>query len=234
MKSASQMLIVFAIAATIMIPFSSCTKDESNHAPEITYFNMDPSTVTANGISMVRVRATDSDKDAITYSYAVSGGSESHDGLASYWTAPSEPGSYTVTATVTDEHGLTDIQEGTLVVTEASTQICGMAKFAEGTSGNLNLSGTKVFLKDYITGALIKTTTLSGGGLSAVFNITGLSAGKYQLLVWNDIDNSGDESLGDYFGWYGSGPLLGPDIWPIDLVEGQSFSCDITVYHAAK
>jgi hypothetical protein len=223
---------VFGLSMTFLL--SSCDKDSENQTPTITSFLVKPLTVNANGVVYVHVYANDADFDVLNYNYSVTGGSVQKDGAVAIWTVPSAPGNYTVKVSVDDGNGGEAGKEVSLTVLDPVTQISGVAKFSDVSAGNLDLSGSKVTLGDFTTGAVVKTTTLQGSGQRAVFNIPDVPLGNYRLIIWKDNDNSGNESMGDYFGWYGSGPLYGPDFHEIQPVAGQTFSCNITIYLGVK
>ena len=218
------------LAAMCMTLFIlSCSKDK-NSPPAIMGVTLFPSSVHANGMVLVSVLASDPDWDKVTYSYTVSGGTAENDISAAYWTVPSTPGTYTVTVTCTDSKGASSTREATLNVLEPVTQISGIAEFAKGTSGSHDLADSKVNVQNFTTGSFVASTTLVGLGFRAVFNVPDVPAGSYKLSVWKDNDKDGTGSIGDYMGWYGTGPLMGPEFHQIPLPAGGTFTCRITMY----
>lgn len=225
-------LILFPIAllavACIAFLFASCGKDDPNGAPEISSVNIEPSTVNAGGYVKISVNATDPENELITYTYSATGGDVEADGSAGYWKVPATAGTYTVNAEAKDEHGETTTKSATITVLEAVTQVSGVAKLEAGVSGNLD--GIPAVLQTTF-GGLVKKITASGSGKSVVFNITGFDPGTYHLVLWKDTDSSGDTNPGDYVGWHGTGGELSPDLDDLQVLSGQTFYCNITVYH---
>lgn len=220
--------IALLAAACIAILFASCGKDDTNGTPEISSVNIEPSTVNAGGYVKITVNATDPENELITYAFTPTGGDVEADGSAGYWKVPATAGTYTVNAEAKDEHGGTTTKSATITVLEAVTQVSGVAKLVSGVTGNLE--GIPAVLQTTF-GGLVKKITASGSGKSVVFNITGFDPGTYHLVLWKDTDNSGDANPGDYVGWHGTGGELSPDLDPIQVLSGQTFTCSITVYH---
>jgi len=210
------------------ILYASCGKDDQNGAPEISSVKIEPATVNAGGYVKVSVNATDPENELITYTYSATGGDVEADGSAGYWKVPGSAGTYTVNTEAKDEHGETTTKTATVTVLEPVTQVSGVAKLESGVTGNLD--GIPAVLQT-IYGGLVKKVTTSGSGKSVVFNITGIDPGTYHLILWKDTDNSGGATPGDYVGWHGTGGELSPDLDDFQVLSGQTFSCNITVYH---
>lgn len=219
-------LRVTAIAAICAFAFMTACTDE-NSSPAINSVKISPDGVHAGGYVKVSVTADDPDNDLITYKYEVSGGSITEDGSYAYWKLPSTAGSATITVTTTDDNGNKDSETKTVTVLDPVTQVSGYAKLATGETGSLD--GVKVYL--HPTGAAVKIMETTGSGNGIVFNVTGIEAGEYWLNIYKDTDNSGAESVGDYFGWYGTGGVWSPDIDYFNVAAGETFSCSITMYH---
>jgi hypothetical protein len=92
-----------------------------NHPPSITGITSDPSgSVPAGSVVQISVIATDPENDPLTYKYDVTGGTISGVGAVVSWNAPTEPGTYTIIATVND--GEFDSLPHELVLMVASNQ----------------------------------------------------------------------------------------------------------------
>jgi major membrane immunogen (membrane-anchored lipoprotein) len=222
-----KLFLLFGMLCTAIL-FSSCGKDDSNLAPEISSVKIEPAEVNAGGYVKISVNATDPENELITYSFSVTGGEVDEEGSAGYWKTPSSAGTYTVTVEAKDEKGEISTKTATITVLEPVTQVSGYASLESGASGNME--GAIAYLQT-TSGSFVKKVTSAGSGRSVVFNITGIDPGSYHLILWKDTDNSGDSNAGDYFGWYGSGGVLGPDFHTFEVATAQTFTCNLTVYH---
>lgn len=92
-----------------------------NSAPVITSLIASPSTVSPGGTVSLSAAAVDADGDTLSYEWSASAGTFSSASSASTtWTAPSQPGSYPLTLTVTDSRGATATAQATLNVRAAT------------------------------------------------------------------------------------------------------------------
>ncbi len=89
-----------------------------NGRPQILSFEISPSTTTIGSVCSVRVQAVDPDEDVLSYEISADGGSISGEGPEWEWTAPDEPGYYTLTVVVTDPSGSSDTSRSSVQVEE--------------------------------------------------------------------------------------------------------------------
>ncbi len=90
----------------------------ANGRPQILSFEIKPSTATIGSVCSVKVQAVDPDEDLLSYEISSDGGSISGEGPEWEWTAPDEPGYYTLTAVVSDPYGLSDTSRSSVEVEE--------------------------------------------------------------------------------------------------------------------
>jgi hypothetical protein len=76
-----------------------------NQAPIIDSFTASEEFVDPSGTVHLSTVARDLDNDSLTYGWTASGGNFSGEGPDATWTAPSTPGSYAITVTVSDSKG---------------------------------------------------------------------------------------------------------------------------------
>lgn len=224
------MLVLSVLAIAFALFSTSCSKDEEeNNNPAISAVTVTPNSVAANGIVTVAVTANDSDGDALTYAYIVSGGAVQGNGANAIWTAPGQAGSYSVSVTVTDGKGGTASSNGTLTVLAAVTQITGTASFQAGSSGDLSNSKISIYtsLTAWNNNSPIKFGVVTGSGANVSFTLTDVNPGNYYLDVWKDNDNSGGWSSGDFVGWYGIGGMGSPNLTEFQISEGETFNCSV-------
>ena len=133
MKKIINLVLLFSV--TIILALMGCKKSNSgstepqNNAPLISSLTVSPGTVAANGLTMIKVSATDEDGDEMTYTFDPDDGEISGTGTTVYWMAPDTEGNYSITVTVSDGQGGEVTATGNLVVTQAVTQITGIVKF---------------------------------------------------------------------------------------------------------
>lgn len=184
------------------------------------------------------VMATDADGDALTYTYLPTGGAITGTGQTVSWTAPSAGGAYSVAVTVSDGKGGQATGTGSLTVQQASSNaaITGTASFPAGVSGDLSNAKVSIYTtwENWNFNQPIKFVGAQGAGASVTFNMTEVLPGNYYLDIWKDIDNSGTWTSGDFVGWYGSGGLGSPALTEFQVVSGQTFSVNISMYIIAK
>ena len=111
---ASSLIFAFVLLSTLVWTIVGCS---GNSPPQITELSAQPTTVARGEVSASRCTAADPDGDVITYSWTCTGGSISGTGSTVTWTAPSTPGIYTVTVTVSDGKGGTATSNVSITVT---------------------------------------------------------------------------------------------------------------------
>ncbi len=99
---------------------ASAARDHTgaNGRPQILSFEIRPSTTTIGSICSVRVQAVDPDEDLLSYEISADGGSITGDGPEWEWSAPDEPGYYTLTVVVSDPSGSSDTSRSSVQVEE--------------------------------------------------------------------------------------------------------------------
>jgi len=103
MKKLTYLMIGFL---ALSMASSGCSKKEdSNQNPEVSSVQVNPSSVTVNGMASISVSASDANGDELSYDYFVSGGSISGSGSSVSWNAPANGGVFTVEVTVSDGKG---------------------------------------------------------------------------------------------------------------------------------
>ncbi|MBU3927587.1 MAG: PKD domain-containing protein [Bacteroidetes bacterium] len=103
MKKLTYLMIGFL---ALLMASSGCSKKEdSNQNPEVSSVQVNPSSVTVNGMASISVSASDANGDELSYDYFVSGGSISGSGSSVSWNAPANGGVFTVEVTVSDGKG---------------------------------------------------------------------------------------------------------------------------------
>ncbi len=229
-------VLLGVVLLSLMVVVSACKKDEENNSPTISSVTVTPASVAANGVAAVAVVAADQDGDALTYAYTVSGGAITGSGAAATWTAPAQAGAYSVTVTVTDGNGGTASGNGSLTVTEPVTQVVGTASFPAGSSGDLSNSKVSLYTSydNWVNNQPIKFGVVTGSGASVSFTMLDVIPGNYYLDVWKDNDNDGFWTIGDFIGWYGSGGLGSPNLTEFQIAEGETFSCNVSMYIGKK
>ncbi len=90
-----------------------------NHAPSVTTVTATPSTIAPRGSVQLSASATDADGDALRYAWIVPAGETGCSPTSTEtWTAPSQPGTYTLEVLVGDGHVLS---RGSVTVTVSGT-----------------------------------------------------------------------------------------------------------------
>ncbi len=89
-----------------------------NSSPIIADLQADAQLVQPLGKANITCTANDPDGDELTYRWTTSGGTIDSTGAAVTWTAPADPGSYMITAVVSDGKGGVASQETTVTVPE--------------------------------------------------------------------------------------------------------------------
>ncbi len=210
----------------------SCNEDEpDNKIPVIQSIQVNPSSVSANGVVNISVIAGDPDGDFLTYSYVVTGGAISGSGPNVSWIAPSIPGAQSVTVTVSDGKGGTATGNGALTVEQSITQITGTASFLPGTAGDLNNAVVSMYTsrQNWLNNQPIKTYRITSVGAVANFALSNISPGNYYVDVWKDRDFNGFWSAGDFAGIYGNITLGADGLGEIQVGQGQTVNININM-----
>jgi chitinase len=95
----SKWLAVVVMVTVITLLFGGCF----NSSPVISSLNLNiAGELTAGEVYTVSCVAVDADEDELSYSWTADAGSFSGEGATVQWTAPDEPGSYTISVEVSD------------------------------------------------------------------------------------------------------------------------------------
>jgi len=115
---------------------------------------------------------------------------------------------------------------------EDPTKVVGTASFPAGTAGDLSNAKVSLYLTmdDWYNNAPVLFTTAVGSGASITYEFKDLNPGNYYLDVWKDNDFDGYWSVGDYIGWYGSGGLGSPTLTPLQVVDQETFTANVSMY----
>ena len=110
----NKIILTTFILSVIALVFSGCggggTTPPINHSPTITSLTANPqSPIEINQSTVITCSASDPDGDPLTYTWSKTGGTITGTGSAITWTAPSTPGTCTITCIVSDGE-LTDEQ----------------------------------------------------------------------------------------------------------------------------
>ncbi|PKP32712.1 MAG: hypothetical protein CVT99_03325 [Bacteroidetes bacterium HGW-Bacteroidetes-16] len=97
--------LMIGLLALLMASSGCSKKEDSNQNPEVSSVQVNPSSVTVNGMASISVSANDANGDELSYDYFVSGGSISGSGSSVSWNAPANGGVFTVEVTVSDGKG---------------------------------------------------------------------------------------------------------------------------------
>lgn len=91
------------VLATCIILSGGCA--QPNNHPVISELEAESARVALSGVCEIGCVAVDADGDDLTYTWSADGGTFSGEGPAITWLAPSVPGAYNITVTVTDGKG---------------------------------------------------------------------------------------------------------------------------------
>jgi uncharacterized protein (DUF2141 family) len=223
------LLYVF-LFPVIAVFFTTCEKDEkTNSQPIIQSVTVSPNTINAGGMVNITVVAADSDKDSLSYTYVVTGGSISGTGPSVSWTAPSAEGAHSVNVTVRDGKGGEATQNASLTVLKPVTQVTGTASFVAGVSGDLSNAKVSLYTtrESFELNQPVRFVAVNGNGGSVTFTIPNVLPGSYYLSVWKDNNNSTKIDDLDYFGVYGQISNDGFNLTEVEVKEGQSVTCTV-------
>ena len=200
-------LLTILMLVVLMFGCKKSSTESKNNPPQITDVTVSPSSVPASGLAAVTVTATDADDNDLIYVFTPEAGTiSSGSDPSKLWTAPNIPGAYSVAITVSDGEGGEATDTGNLTVTEAVTQITGIAQFKAGITGNFDNAEVNLYTThaNWLSYNPFKSIPISVAGSLGYFAFTGLNAGNYWLEVWQDNDSDGFFSAGDCIGVYGN------------------------------
>jgi predicted secreted protein len=142
MSKRRYLVIVGIVVVVVGVSILSYTM-LANHLPVITSLAAEPEGVPPLGGCQIVCNATASHGGKLSYNWSASGGAITGEGATVDWTAPNSAGSYNVTVTVTDSHGVAVTDYVTIPV-RANTPpiITGLAASAAWTSpsGSLQMA----------------------------------------------------------------------------------------------
>jgi len=209
--------IFIALGVAMVSTGCNTAEDVVQVAPVIASVVVNPTSVGAGGTAQITVTATDGNNDPLTYAYSANGGAVTGSGSSATWTAPTTAGSYQVTVTVTDGKGGTVTGNGSLTVNAVGptpTQVIGTATLPPGSSFDLSNSVVRLYLNDasgeqaWGNNTPLQTVAVTGSGASVSFTMPNVSPQTYRLEIWKDADGSGDFSIGDIEGHFGTNPSI--------------------------
>jgi hypothetical protein len=216
--------LLFAVALTFIL-LAGCN-DKITYVPVIESIDLTPDTVAIGGTAMLQLVATDSDDENLVYYYTTTGGAISGVGDTVVWHAPDVAGNYMARVLVTDADGnqANDSIWLTVVKNDTSTQITGVAAFSSGIDHDLANSYVRLFnsKENWINHVVFTQTNTEGFGPIVSFSFDNVPIGVYYLDIWKDSDFGNTINAGDYYGWYGTGDILGPDPQPFTLEAGAT------------
>ncbi len=199
MKNLTYLILGF-LAFTTMI--SGCKKSEdSNQNPVVASVQVNPSSVTVNGMASITVMATDADDDELTYNYIVSGGSISGSGSSVSWNAPANQGVFTVEVTVSDGKG-EDSGSGQLTVSAPvnNNPVVSSVQLNPTTANPGQVVAVSVQATDTDSDQLTYQYQVTGGAVSgngsSVSWTAPSQAGAYSITV-TVMDGKGGQATGN-------------------------------------
>jgi hypothetical protein len=203
--------------------------------PQVYSVTATPSTVVELGTSALTCSASDPQQSTLSYRWVVTGGNISGTGANVTWSAPSKPGGYTVTCTVTSGLGLSN-SNSTLIQVSSSVLNSSIIP-ASGTASvtQFNVSGSGATPTHGVTATITLPNTTT-----ATYHTTANSAGQYSFGpyiesmagVYSEVD-SDDQTAGKSlpFTWTVS-PVNVPtvsSIFPTTMVpDGQAHLLNIS------
>jgi hypothetical protein len=116
------------------------------------------------------------------------------------------------------------------------TAVVGTASFPAGVSGDLTNCKASLYigLTEWQNNIPVAYRAVTGSGATVTFNISNILPGTYYLDVWKDIDNTGTWTTGDFVGWFGSGSIGSPTLTPFQVVQGGTYTANVTMYIVGK
>ena len=172
-----------------------------NRLPVITSVTANPSTVGSGGRSTITCVASDPDGDSLSYTWSAMGSSVPGLGNQVTWTAPSAPGSYTITLTVADGKGGVVTRTCVVVVSSANQPPVITSVTANPSAvGLLGSSTITCDARDPDGDSLSYSWTATGGSVPSSGNpVTWTppsTAGSYTITV-TVRDGRGGETRGE-------------------------------------
>lgn len=221
-------VILLLVGIVVIITSLPGCKTE-NHPPYISAVAVTPDIIEVGETASVTLVVVDEENDPLTITYTVDGGYISGKGISVGWTAPSVPGAYGLTVTVTDPYGGSAVGNGSLTVVFPPTQIIGTVLFSEGFTGDLSNSVVRLYSswENWRDIKPVMKTGVIGGGESVSFTFNDIDPGTYLLDVWSDNDRDSIWSGGDFIGWHGTGGFEDIELTEIEIEEGMRVTVQI-------
>jgi hypothetical protein len=170
----------------------------ANLPPQMYSVAASPSTVSEQGLSTLACTVADPQQLSLSYSWSVTGGTVSGTGASVSWTAPSAPGGYSATCTVTSSAGLS--ATGSTVIQVSSSALNSSISPTSGTIGvtQFTVNGSGATQNGGVTATITlpnattttSHTTANGSGQYSFGPFTESATG-----VYSEID-SDDKSSG--------------------------------------
>ena len=183
----SNMNSLITISAITLITIFCVGCDLINRAPVIDELVADNDYFCMGASSGIHARATDPDKDELTYTWVTSSGEIKGEGSSVYWKAPSIPGAHTVTLTVTNSRGRKATQTLTLNVLPNSPPIIERLTMEQGGCGGGESIPIGCVASDPDGDKLSFKWTATGGEISGQGSAVSWTApekrGKYTIFV---------------------------------------------------
>ena len=223
--------LLLVVPVLLLMGCGDDSTDSKNSAPTITSVTASPTTVGPSGMSTITVTASDPDGDALTYTYAATGGTVSGTSAVVTWSLPATAGAYSVMVTVSDG-SLTATSQVGVTVTAPQTQVTGTLTLVPGDPGDVRNTqvGLYATIADWANYAPFIFTAAQGSMASTgSFVIGPIPAGTYYIDAWRDNDTDTFWSPGDLVGWYGAGGLGSPTLTPFSIVDAQTKVINMTM-----
>jgi hypothetical protein len=102
-----------------------------------------------------------------------------------------------------------------------TTGISGTVTLLPGVNGDPINARVAIYssLADFMNDAPLKEVSLLGSIPNFYFLIIGINAGNVYVDIWKDLNNDGQVTIGDVYGWYGSRTSGAPN--PIIVLDKQ-------------
>jgi hypothetical protein len=173
----------------------------ANLPPQVYSVTANPSTVSEQGTSSLTCTAVDPQQLSLIYTWNVTGGTVSGSGASVTWTAPSSPGGYGATCTVTSSAGLsasgsTVIQVGNSALNSTISPTTGtvaVTQFTVNGSGATPNGGVTATITLPNTTPATSHTTANGSGQYSFGPFTEPATGVYSEI--DSDDKTGGKSL---------------------------------------
>lgn len=96
------------------------TVTKANNSPIISSVVANPTSISTGAVSAITCTASDADGDTLTYTWSAASGTISGTGATINWTAPASSSTYTISITVSDDHGGSAQSSVNIVVTKVN------------------------------------------------------------------------------------------------------------------